>query len=653
MEQINVCQDVKAYQALSYVWGSDDKPFRALVRERNRDGKILGSIPLTTNLNNALRDLWNAKELQIKVLWIDQICIDQQGVEKNQQVSLMGQIYKNAARVITYLGPAIDGRLGLEERGVQLLQRLDKHFAPNYDNLATMGDLASAVDKRSLLPVKRLPDGIDELANEETWHWIASLCIGEWATRLWIVQEQLLNEVEIVMLRGSRLLSWSAVTIMAALFSLGLLPKTSVYKYWHSAPLADSFFNPLSISGAVFSLWCVRRKMEASRHGKRRKSGTIPKCLLSNLGYYEVLQCRDPRDRIFALLAISSDAKTELGIIPNYAEPAIYLFWRVSISIIQRHRYLDPLTSVCRLDNLSDPDYPSWSLNAPRPTRLRSANLRLGACSPHPYKNFDSLSERPRFKYAQDTVLEAKQRRARLPAVMVLKGRIIDSISFATAPFFPSKTALLGIPDTAQMESQLQCMHNFFAVLAIVRLTLENAAALCRTIVADPSVSLKTHRDSRSITEQTAYRFWCYFRYMANDLEKDAEAAGIDSGKRDEQCDCLIADLGALLSQTSLPQDNLSEEQVETAMWVLQNHLLPGRAFCITNKRRICSAMNVIQLGDVIAVFQGADRLFVLRPISNSFRYQLIGDAYVDGLMQGEAYRGVDPNRVDYDIELV
>jgi hypothetical protein len=51
------------YQALSYVWGSPQQPFNAFVYDE--DGKELGSIPLTVNLQAALcnvRDTAEGKE---------------------------------------------------------------------------------------------------------------------------------------------------------------------------------------------------------------------------------------------------------------------------------------------------------------------------------------------------------------------------------------------------------------------------------------------------------------------------------------------------------------------------------------------------------------------------------------------------------------
>jgi hypothetical protein len=47
--------------------------------------------------------------------------------------------------------------------------------------------------------------------------------------------------------------------------------------------------------------------------------------------------------------------------------------------------------------------------------------------------------------------------------------------------------------------------------------------------------------------------------------------------------------------------------------------------------------------------FRGADRLYVTR-LAEARRYWIIGDAYVDGLTQDEAYEGVDGDEIEYNI---
>src|SRR5947207_12537416 len=88
-----------SYQAISYVWGSSDKPYHIEVDDGSR-------IFLTASLHDALRDI---RSLRIcsHTLWADAICINQEDVkERSQQIQIMDDIYRNASMVFTYIGPA-------------------------------------------------------------------------------------------------------------------------------------------------------------------------------------------------------------------------------------------------------------------------------------------------------------------------------------------------------------------------------------------------------------------------------------------------------------------------------------------------------------------------------------------------------------------
>ncbi len=89
--------DCPAYEALSYVVG-DTSIKTPISCDRE-------SITITKNLQDALLHL--RKETNKRILWIDQICINQTDPEeRNQQVSMMGQIFHKPQRVIAWLGPA-------------------------------------------------------------------------------------------------------------------------------------------------------------------------------------------------------------------------------------------------------------------------------------------------------------------------------------------------------------------------------------------------------------------------------------------------------------------------------------------------------------------------------------------------------------------
>jgi hypothetical protein len=95
------------YEALSYVWGSEDKPKSITVNDQN--------LHITQNLYTVLLRLQD--HLCSRVIWIDAICIDQANKkEKEDQIPLIVEIYAKARRVVVWLGEAEDeGDRALEE----------------------------------------------------------------------------------------------------------------------------------------------------------------------------------------------------------------------------------------------------------------------------------------------------------------------------------------------------------------------------------------------------------------------------------------------------------------------------------------------------------------------------------------------------------
>jgi ankyrin repeat protein len=87
------------YEALSYVWG-DITPVRYIT---------LGDqdVSITPNLHSALIHLRSPET--VRTLWVDALCINQSvHGERNQQVRIMGDIYKSARQVVVWLGDAAD-----------------------------------------------------------------------------------------------------------------------------------------------------------------------------------------------------------------------------------------------------------------------------------------------------------------------------------------------------------------------------------------------------------------------------------------------------------------------------------------------------------------------------------------------------------------
>jgi Heterokaryon incompatibility protein (HET) len=87
------------YEALSYVWGSMDKPQSIIIDDQK--------LEVTQNLYAALLRLRD-REIP-RIVWADAVCINQADEkEKGRQIQLMAAIYAKASRVLVWLGEAQD-----------------------------------------------------------------------------------------------------------------------------------------------------------------------------------------------------------------------------------------------------------------------------------------------------------------------------------------------------------------------------------------------------------------------------------------------------------------------------------------------------------------------------------------------------------------
>lgn len=109
--------DQPEYEALSYVWG-DSSDSRQIILNR----KIF---QVTNNLFRALKRLRDVDKA--RTLWVDAICINQtDDAEKNVQVLMMGKIYAHASRVLVWLSK--DEPPNLLRHIMSFGQNQEKHF---------------------------------------------------------------------------------------------------------------------------------------------------------------------------------------------------------------------------------------------------------------------------------------------------------------------------------------------------------------------------------------------------------------------------------------------------------------------------------------------------------------------------------------------
>jgi len=119
------------YEALSYTWGD---------ATQTSDIEINGAnFPATVNLEGALRAL--RKPDEPRTLWVDAVCINQSDLqEQGSQVKMMWDIYKNAERVLVWLGPEEgDSAIAMEDMTRQTTQErisqlVEKRITPSHYN---------------------------------------------------------------------------------------------------------------------------------------------------------------------------------------------------------------------------------------------------------------------------------------------------------------------------------------------------------------------------------------------------------------------------------------------------------------------------------------------------------------------------------------
>lgn len=255
--------DGMPYDALSYTWGDASARREITVNQQ--------SFSITANLETALHAL--RLPHQDRLLWVDAICIDQASdAEKSHQVGQMRLVYKLAEQVIIWLGPSSEETDLL----MSLAKTLDSHASRTKAWEQEWESIVVANGGPATDMFRRAYTALEELLARP------------WFKRVWILQE-VASARSAVVVCGAKHVSARTFAQMPAL--LGLEKVNS-----HVQAVLDIMPGPL-----------------------RQKSWfTSNRDLKTLLKKFSSAQAGDPRDRIYALLGISSDACSEKVIPPDY-----------------------------------------------------------------------------------------------------------------------------------------------------------------------------------------------------------------------------------------------------------------------------------------------------------------------------------------------
>lgn len=305
------------YTALSYAWGDEGRPCAIYIGD--------AYLPITANLEDALRHL--RRQDQPVWLWVDALCIDQPHIEeRNHQVQQMRQIYESAAQTVVYLGGQTGGNTGysawnfLERNSTWALNRYGER---DYTLPALVED---QVDFRGELHDVYL-----------------DVLTRDWFSRVWVFQEVVVSK-EVVIQCGPRGVAWDDFC------KLVILEKRAHDRYGISLQQQD-------LSDNLRRIWQARVAFHLSKDQVHHLPDWYIQTLSSDDATTDVLDmlvrarhllASDPRDKIFALLGISTGFDWEELDTINYANPTDSVYAKFAMDVMTTRKDWRPLSYLNR-----------------------------------------------------------------------------------------------------------------------------------------------------------------------------------------------------------------------------------------------------------------------------------------------------------------
>ena len=580
-DMIDTCLDeVAHFAALSYHWGAPAFDHQVLC-----NGKLMA---ITSNLHDALKrhrqDYHPQKE---GLLWVDALCINQSDrEERNGQVMLMHRIYSEAATVYIDLGHA------------------DRAWLQGYDLLIKLGAVQGMEERRARLHpgAPRTTDQLFEVyklpsPEDDVWHAYFQIFSAPWFSRAWVVQEFVLAASATVRY-GPFKFQWNALSSSFPVLSrLGMMVRMA-----YNVQAGKGLLNV--------------NKLQNLAHAQREGSKTTS--MLEAMIRTRDFQASDPRDKIIAILGLVNEQPQDhlQPFRADYALSVETLYHRFAIHMAEGGFATQMLNLAglqrTALKSRPLPTWvPDWTADSPG-----SRDVRFGMTDNMTYHASGSSVQHHEFS----TSASSSEKK-----ILIMIGNTVDKIMHATNPLTLTN-GNASINQDAQTRAFLKWHDEIKTLIAAAKVIdqLEHSyedvtEALARTLIAN-DVHSSTAQEALTRTSPITEPKLTYLISMI--------------------CFAALAEYIGSLTLSLMNSRRLSP--VNT----YQAQALPacgGRRFVVTEKGYMGLAPHCAQVGDSIAVVLGAPVPYVLRPSdvkeceSGKETMLLVGDAYVHGIMDGEA----------------
>ena len=547
-----VLDDAPAFFALSYVWGTE-KPAERLSIEQSE-------MNITLGLSIFLQEL--EKRRDVRFIWIDQICINQQDeLEKVVQVKMMRDIYVSAHKVLVWLGPSTEGsNLAMDS------------IVPLNESIGVLPQSILAYDD---IPTRLLPGQDDPI-----WPALVDLYTRPWYHRLWVKQEAILAK-DLEVLCGNRSMPWAAFTPIAT--KLYELMPSAWFRAFHARQShgTDDPTQPQLPGFESIRIIDCHRRSEAE--------GSKP-AFWAYLSMGQYCKVSNPLDRIYGLLGLLDSEELVRSLDIRYDwEP-----WQGYVHFCKVYIERDPdLALLSMAGCMSKPkELPSWCPNFDSTPNVGSIycnyfGFRAGI------KPARGQNSRIQTSAASNLITVPGFRMDRVKAVARVINPLLDGI-----------TPWVGPTGQAAKQEQFhsECLNFFKEVCPAGGTDLQ---VLLRSLVAG---HLSRHEPLPAIDFSAVH-----FRLL--------EAWPI------------------IASGSTIPRSS-TRELIVMEQWIEALSKQALRRLFVTEAGRMGLGSGSVEKGDHVCVFYSGAPLYLLRYADADAPAELVGDAYVDGLMELENMPG-------------
>jgi hypothetical protein len=574
------------FESLSYTWGHPNDTTSILC-----DNDLL---PVPTNLAEALQGLRYAD--RSRTLWADAICINQSDdEEKGSQVQSMRSIYSQAKRTLIWLGHAKDrheqgvskaATLSLEI-GLWILQKSVK-----MKECPTISVWDSNRNQtRILLPF-----------SGEFYLALIGMLKRPWFQRAWVVQEVVVSK-KVTIVWDHAEYDWNDVMSAVRFMTTMHFPPSFLFSLQHIASIEDERCN--------------------------YRDGTVS--LLGLLLRHQRCHATDPRDKVYSFSGLVDGTGSDPAVPISYRDSASKLYRELAIQLLQENRNLDILSQPPSINHSQLKNLPSWVPDWSICTSMESSHT--WSHGPLSLSGADApiVPERkPRFYATKDTHYDLKLEDA---DTLILSGFVIDTIVEAGSPFkgLSLPQTVSTVPNVAK--DWMKTKESFLIARTLMIQWQEMLSLPSNPNLEYPdgstlseafwqTVSAGELNDSETVAKSVKlWKSMTWFPYLKiKHIPASFKILGLPY--------CLFLLTWHLVSNKPLLE------------FELQGRYTLHRRMVKMKKGYIGLASCDARVGDQVVLCRGSKVPLVFRKDEgeDGDKWRFVGDAYVHGIMQGEAF---------------